>query len=445
MNYKKFSGAVTAALMIAIVILILAPGAWAQSKYKVLHQFKGYWDGHDPYGSLIFDATGNLYSTTPWGYGGACQWHGCGTVFQLKPNSDGTWTENILYSFSDWGSPGTWSFAGLILDAEGTLYGTTQYGGAPSPYMGLGVVFNLTPNLDGTWTENVLHTFTGGGDGAYPRAALVFDGAGNLYGTTTGGGGEGNCSGGEGGCGTVFRLTPNQDGSWTEAILHAFAGGWDGAEPWTGSLIFDSAGTLYGTTRVGGTHGYGNVFKLTPNPDGSWAEKVLHQFMGGKDGANPYAGLSFDSAGNLYGTTWAGGASGYGNVFELTPRSGENWTEKVLHQFKGGKDGAHPYAGVVLDAGGNLDGTTYYGGIGPCSDSGGSACGTVFKLTPLSGGGWKKITLHSFSILANGHPTNNLVLDAAGNLFGTTAGGDPRCSYIEYWHGACGVVFEITP
>jgi uncharacterized repeat protein (TIGR03803 family) len=443
MNNRRFSGAAIAALVITFVVLTLAPGAWAQSKYKVLHQFNGYWDGHNPNGSLNFDATGNLYSTTDWGYGGACQWHGCGTAFQLTPNSDGSWTENILYSFSDWGSPGSWPMSGLILDAEGTLYGTTQYGGTSSPYMGLGVVFNLTPNLDGTWTENVLHTFTGGSDGAYPVAALVLDSTGNLYGTTTGGGGKGICIGG--GCGTVFRLTPNPDGSWTETILHAFAGHKYGAYPWPGSLIFDSAGTLYGTTRSGGAYGYGNIFKLTPNPDGSWAQRVLHQFTGGKDGANPNAGLSSDSAGNLYGTTWVGGANGYGNIFELMPKSGESWTEKVLYQFKGGKPGANPNAGLVQDAGGSLYGTTYNGGIGPCRDSARSGCGTAFKLTPLSGGGWKKTTLHLFASQGNGHPTNVLILDPAGNLFGTTAGADSRCSYIEHWHGACGVVFEITP
>jgi uncharacterized repeat protein (TIGR03803 family) len=184
-----------------------------------------------------------------------------------------------------------------------------------------GVIFELTPNPDGSWKEKVLHTFMDGKDGESPNGALIFDQAGNLYGTTVGGSNLGDCDGV--GCGTAFKLTPNPDGSWTESVLHHFTGGKDGADPAAG-LIFDHAGNLYGTTEAGGNLncnsgvGCGVVFKLTPNSNGGWQERVLHAFTD-RAGAFPLAGLIFDAAGNLYGTTGGDGTTTFGSVFEITP------------------------------------------------------------------------------------------------------------------------------
>jgi uncharacterized repeat protein (TIGR03803 family) len=313
MNHKRFLGAATAALMIVIVILMLVPGAGAASKYKVLHKFA------------------------------------------LN------------------GKDGKLPLAGLILDVAGNLYGTTYIGGA----YGYGVVFRLAPNADGGWTESVLHSFTGGSDGKYPGAGLIFDAAGNLYGTTQSGGNLSYCGGQ--GCGVVFRLTPNSDGSWKEKVLHQFTGGKSGSGP--SGLILDAAGNLY-STAGGGAYGAGVAFRLAPNSNGGWKEKVLHQFTGGKDGNGP-SGLTLDPSGNLYGTTHSGGnsvcyfGSGCGVVFMLTADSNGGWHEKPLHAFKN-NPGAFPDAGVILDGAGNLYGTTSNYASGECE----GACGSVFEVTP---------------------------------------------------------------
>src|ERR1019366_6634594 len=206
-----------------------------------------------------------------------------------------------------------------------------------------------------TWAaaqEQVLHSFGNGTDGNDPLGGLIFDASGNLYGTTLGGGTYGG--------GTVFELTPAGGGSWTETVLHNFdSNGTDGFTPYAG-LIFDSAGNLYGTTRWGGTYGGGTVFELTTAAGGGWTEQVLHSFDHNyTDGYYPQAGLIFDAAGNLYGTTSQGGTYVYwGTVFELTPAAGGDWTETVLHNFnQNGTDGYYPEAGLIFDAAGNLYGT----------------------------------------------------------------------------------------
>ena len=321
----------------------------------VLYSFTGSpSDGAIPTAGLIADPAGNLFSTTH--VGGAS---GDGTVFKLTRSG----TETVLHSFTG-GGDGAISTAGLIPDPAGKLFSTTHVGGAS----GNGTVFKLTRS----GTETVLHSFTGGGDGAVPIAGLIADAAGNLYGTTFTGGGSG-CGGS--GCGTVFKLTR----SGTESVLHSFTGSFgDGAGPDAG-LIADAAGNLYGTTEFGGGsigcrstigNGCGTVFKLTP----SGTETVLYSFTGGGDGAEPFAGLIADAAGNFYGTTSQGGASNDGTVFKLTPSG----TETVLHSFTDGSDGGFPLAGLITDAAGNLYGTTSQGGGGSgCGDSG---CGTVFEI-----------------------------------------------------------------
>jgi uncharacterized repeat protein (TIGR03803 family) len=318
------------------------------NKETALYTFTGTPDGASPNrGPLVRDAPGNLYGTTE--SGGAS---GYGTVFKL----DTTGKETVLYSFTG-GTDGGDPFAGLVRDGEGSLYGTTTYGGdltCDAPY-GCGVVFKL----DTTGTETVLHTFSGsGGDGGNPVAGLVRDAAGNLYGTTREGG-----SGGYPGYGTVFKL----DKAGDETILHSFTGG-DGEWPYAG-VIRDAAGNLYGTTENGGSV-YGTIFKL----DRRGKESVLHSFAGPPaDGAQPFAGLVRDAKVNRYGTTAEGGPLNWGTVFKLD-KSGK---ETVLHSFTGAADGGQPWAGLVRDAKGDLYGTTSSGGSTGCE---GYGCGVVFKL-----------------------------------------------------------------
>ncbi len=397
--------------------LILAPGAWAANKYKILHKFTGA-DGNAPTGILIFDASGNLYGTTV--YGGASQ---NGTVFKLTKNADGTWTQSVLYSF-DVGSDGQSVMSGVIFDTSGNLYGTTLGGGD----YGYGTVYQLTPNSDGTWTESVLHSFNDS-DGATLVGGLVFDTSGNLYGTASQGGAYGH--------GVVFKLAPNSDGTWTDTTLHDFMGGTDGGYPDHSNLIFDAAGNLYGVTAgwvTGASNG--TVFELTPNADGTWTQTVLHAFSGGKDGYVPQGTLTFDQAGSLYGATLAGGAYGHGTIFRLTRGSDGKWKKNVLHQFRGGTDGSSPFAGVVFDTAGNLYGTTDDGGVGSCGDQWGTGCGTVVKLIPNSKGGWTEQMIHRFEAKPAGNPYSGVLFDAAGNLYATTS---------NQGFNGLGVVFEITP
>jgi uncharacterized repeat protein (TIGR03803 family) len=262
-------------------------------------------------------------------------------------------TFTVIRSFTG-GSDGADPLSGLFF-AGGNLFGTASSGGSS----GLGVVFRLS--LSGQ--ETVLHEFTGGTDGANPQGRLVMDKAGNFYGTTT--------AGGVSNAGTVFKVTRRGK----ETILYSFTGKPDGANPVAG-LAIDSAGNLYGTTTAGGANGNGTVFKLAiPTVSGGeWTEEVLYSFGKSPDGTVPVAGVTFDSSGNLYGTTSAGGTSGYGTVFQLTP-SGSAWTETILHHFALKSDGGIPYAGLVLDSNGNLYGAATEGGAG--GQNGG---GTIFEL-----------------------------------------------------------------
>jgi uncharacterized repeat protein (TIGR03803 family) len=393
-----------------------APGYWGAT---VLYGFGNGTDGGYPYGGLISDAAGNLYGTTY--LVGA---HGVGTVFELMPQAGGGWTEKMLYSFNNAPADGNYPYAGLIFDAAGNLYGTTVQGGTYND----GTVFELMPQAGGGWTEKMLYSFSNApADGNYPYAGLIFDASGNLYGTTVGGGTYNY--------GTVFELMPQAGGGWAETVLHSFnQNGTDGYNPYAG-LIFDAAGNLYGTTEGGGSYGGGTVFELTPQAGGGWTENVLYSFGSGSDGQYADTGLIIDLAGNLYGTTRFGGTYGHGTVFELTPQAGGGWTEKVLYSLNPNSptDGLYPYAGLIIDAGGNLYGTTRLGGA--------NGRGTVFELTPQSGGGWTEKVLYSFDP-GNGNGTDgiypyaSLIMDAGGNLYGTT-----RFGGTYEW----GTVFEITP
>jgi uncharacterized repeat protein (TIGR03803 family) len=324
-------------------------GTW---KETVLHRFQGT-DGSGPFGSLTFDAPGNLYGTTQ--FGGANQQ---GTVFKLSPDGNGRWRETVLYSFCSISSctDGALPLAGLNFDQAGNLYGTTLAGGSGSSgctTSGCGTVFELMPQKNGRWSERVLYNFcsqTGCPDGANPSTELIFDQAGNLYGTTRG-------SNGFSLQGVAFELKPNGNRGWTESVLYQFCsqqGCLDGAGPYAG-LILDQVGNLYGTTYAGGTYDAGIAFQLTPNSDGTWTENVLHSFQY-RDGNTPAASLTPDRSGNLYGTTVYGGSKNWGVVFKLSPNSG-GWQETVLHNFLD-HPGARPTANVTFAPDGNLRGTT---------------------------------------------------------------------------------------
>jgi uncharacterized repeat protein (TIGR03803 family) len=411
-----------APLLVIIVAVVSTLGAWAQNNYKVLYKFTGGADGGFPSASLVLDQAGNLYGTTTFGGNqGACALSPCGVVFKLAPGSDGRWKESVVYAFcpestcSDGGNP----YSNVIFDQAGNLYGTTNSGG-----IGAGVVYKLT-RLNHGWKESVLYSFTGRHDGGNPTTGLIFDSSGDLYGTTG--------SGGAYQFGTVLKLTPQSRGAWTESVLYDFTNGDDGGEP-TAGVISDSQGNLYGATLTGGKNQVGVIFKLSPAKKGIWQISVLHSFTGGRDGGFPNAAsLVMDTTGNLYGTTSAGGAYEYGTVFKLT-QSGGKWKETVLHSFANGADGAMPYSTVVFDSAGNLYGTTTQGGdLARC---GGSGCGVVFKLSPNSIGGWKETTLHAFADDPGVEPLAGVILDSAGNLYGTTRG-DGTTTF--------GSVFEITP
>jgi uncharacterized repeat protein (TIGR03803 family) len=258
------------------------------------------------------------------------------------------------------------------MDASGNLYGTTFLGGKGHA----GIVFELKPGGDGTWAETAIHNFCSARsckDGADPMAGLALDSSGNLYGTTASGGSQQRPCGAQG-CGVVFELTPAAKGTWKDKTLHSFNGD-DGRQPQAG-LIFDSAGDLYGTTFLYGPQGNGTVFELLHAKDGQWTEKILASKELGST-----ASLIFDSKGNLYGTSGDGGY-GYGAVFELTPAKEGRWTLKWLYKFpKDGQDGFEADTNLIFDTAGNLYGTTAKGGSSG-SGCGGYGCGTVFKITP---------------------------------------------------------------
>ncbi len=374
----------------------LTPGANGTWTEAVLYSFcavGGCADGASPLASLILDGAGNLYGTT---YSGGA--NGGGGVFQLAPEAGGTWMETTLYSFcaASGCTDGTNPQANLIFDAVGNLYSTTSAGGTGpcknqnGKIIGCGTVFELIPSGNGIWAETVLYSFTGhSNDGAEPLAGVIFDPAGNLYGTTSSGGASHRAACVRGyACGTVFQLEPGENGKWTEKVLYSFCsatGCADGRDPVAG-LTFDAAGNLYGTTNAGGGYEYepclsrvgcGAAFELTPGANGKWKEKTLHAFNGGhrgSDGGDPYAGLVFGAAGELYGTTALGGEWQQGTVFQLKPGSNGKWSEAVRHSFGQAKDGAGPNGGLIVDATGNLYGTTVGGGA--------YGHGTVFEIIP---------------------------------------------------------------
>jgi uncharacterized repeat protein (TIGR03803 family) len=302
--------------------------------------------GYYPDGGVVSDGKGNLYGTTA--FGGT---NSAGTLFELTPASSGTWTEKVLYNFPGGSSLQT-AFGSISFDAAGNIYGLAEGG-----KNGAGVAYELMPGSNGNWNEKILHTFTGKNDGTVSYAnCVVLDQAGNVYGVAGNGPND---------YGIVFELVHGSNGAWTEKILYAFTGAADGGGPYP-SVVFDQAGNLYGAANFG-------IYKLTPQSNGTWTQNLIYTFKGGTDGAYPNSPLTIDQAGNLYGTTSSGG-SHRGTVFQLLPGKNGTWSEKILHRFvPNGVDGVYPGGGLTFDTSGNLYGT---------SGGGASNAGIVFKITP---------------------------------------------------------------
>ena len=387
------------------------------SSYRVVHTFSHTRDGGRPAGSLL-DVNGMLYGTTQFGGAGSCYREagtGCGTVYVLDPKSG---RKKVLYSFRGGSSDGASPNGGLI-DVNGTLYGTTTYGGGGCAYEGCGTVYSISP----TGTETMLHSFHGQSDGQWPFAPLL-NVNGTLYGTTAYGGGS--CS-----CGTVYSISTGG----SEKILYNFARKDDGDGPWAG--LIDVNGTLYGTTLDGGSFGQGTVYSITT----SGTEKVLYSFANSPDGANPTAGL-IDVKGTLYGTTTTGGItgcqgvgqSGCGVVYSITTAG----KEKVLYSFTPGQNAWYPSTGLVSMKG-TMYGTTEAGGGGyGCGNEG---CGIVYSITTM---GYEAV-LHVFSDSPDGASPDATMIDVQGTLYGATAGGGGgKCVYYEHQVG-CGTIFALTP
>jgi len=404
-------------ILAALTMTLMLPlTTWGASKYKVLYEFTGGADGGTPTG-LIIDKLGNLYGTTS--AGGAT---GNGTVFKLEPLPGGTWKETVLHSFK--GPDGSAPVTGLISDASGNLYGTTAQGGPPCPYVsgsGCGVVFKLKPKSDGTWTESVLYSFKGGASDGYDAlAGLTFDKAGNLYGTTA--------VDGSGGAGDVFQLKRNSNGTWTENILYMFSGnGPDGVSP-DSTLIFDGAGNLYGTTDQGGNmncaalYGCGVAFKLTRDPGESWSESVLYTFCSETnctDGKYP-GDIVFDKAGNLYGITASGGHSDLssdsdGTVFRLS-ESGGRWKEDVLYRLTVPRE---PVPTRVLSW--TPPGTFMAPRLAAAPRTTGSSLKCRHRWTAFG-----RTRCFILSWAGRGATRGPLIFDGAGHLYGTTQSCGPR-------------------
>lgn len=431
---------IAASCILAVSLLpVVCSGASPTSTEAILHSFTGSPDGAAPLSDLTMDSVGNLYGTTSGG-GSA----GFGTVFELKHSANG-WSEQVLYSFAG-GTNGYHPEAGVIFDASGNLYGTTAFGGTG----GVGTVFKLAPSGKGGWTESVIYAFNASA-GSSPQTDLVFDAQGNLYGTTKyGGGAGGNTCNFFGGCGAVFQLAPQADGSWKETTIYAFAGQPDGALPASG-VILDSEGNLYGVTDLGGNGscfiyfggqgripGCGIAYKLAPNSGGGWTETVIYNFFeGGGFGTFASGGLLFDNADHLLGIT-GGGGDGRGVVFELNNSPKRGWQQNVLHFFYGYPiDGANPTGALVADPDGDLL-------FGVTPNGGPNQFGAVFELRPSTNSplGWKERVVHSFASGGDGNnPSAGLLRNSQGHLFGTTLGGGAGtgCS------GGCGTVYEVTP
>jgi uncharacterized repeat protein (TIGR03803 family) len=395
----------------------------APPTYTTLYQFQGKPDAKYPTPYLVSDKNGVLYGTAQGGK------RPYGSVFSLTPPASpgGAWTETVIHSFT--GYDGAFANSPLIVGEGGALYGTAQQGGTS----GTGVVFRMDPpkSPGDKWRVRVLYSFTGGTDGAEPYAGLARDKNGVLYGTTSlGGSNSGPCI--AAGCGVVFALTPPVAPSeaWTENVLYSFSSTSDGGRPETG-VVVDEGGSVY-------MPGPGAVYELTPpaSHGGAWSRAVIYSFSDG----SPRATLTLGGDGALYGTTMAGGPSGGGAVFQLTPPSsaGAAWNETTLYTFA--FKYAYPETALAIGPGGSLYGSTSEGGI--------YHRGSIFELMPpaVPGGSWRQRTLYSFPRMGPfSTPPVGVLPDGNGVVYGTTGqGGNGPCRIGRRTAG-CGTVFSLTP
>jgi uncharacterized repeat protein (TIGR03803 family) len=398
MGSNRSSYLMSRLLTMSAAVAILASAAWAAAP-QLIYSFGGNADGEYIDSDLVIDGAGNLYGTSV--QGGT---FGSGTVFQLTPSGTG-WTHTVLYGFTG-GADGGEPYKGVTVDSQGNLYGTAVTGGGGSCEGGCGVAYKLT-HSGGIWTQTVIHTFSGGNDGSGPGSGLTLGPKGTLYGMTPTGGANGQ--------GVIFLLSPTPNGKYQLKVAHAFTGGDDGAGGSAGRLLL-SKGNLYGVTTVGGANGKGIVFQLS-RKTGSWQLTTLYAFKGQPDAGFPYGGLAFDSTGNLYGTTYYDGANNLGSVYQLSRQTDGTWQEKVIYSFRGGKDGSNSISNVVFDKTGVLYSTTSAGGAS-CD------CGVIFKLTPGLNGKWKENVKYRFKGAPDGgFVYNGMVGDGAGNFYGATVHG----------------------
>lgn len=392
----------------ACIVLVLSIAA-AASTTGVIYSLGGDQDGEYADTDLVVDSAGNIYGTTVIGGD-----FGSGTVFQLTPSGQ----HNVLYSFQgaqDGGEP----YKGVTLDRQGNLYGTAVTGGGGSCEGGCGVVYKVFKTSSG-WRQTVVYAFTGGNDGSGPGSGVTIDADGKIYGMTPTGGAYGS--------GVVFQLSgPASATGMRLKVIHTFTGGDDGAGASAGRLLIRN-GKIYGAATVGGAYGKGTAFELTPTQTGEWDLKTLYAFKGQPDAGFPYGGFLFDADGNLYGTTYYDGENNLGSVYELMPTQTGEWNEKVLYSFQGDSDGLGPISNLVVDKAGNLYGTTSEGGAG-CS------CGVIFKLSRDQD--WLETVVYRFQGAPDGaFAYNGMVGDEAGNFYGATV------------HGGLsddGTVYKFTP
>jgi uncharacterized repeat protein (TIGR03803 family) len=394
-----FQCGLTFTLVLGLAV-VATPGVQAQT-LSVLYSFTGGSDGMTPLSGLTSAGKATFYGTTSAGGSGS------GTLFKLEPSGSG-WTLNTIHTFTS-NPDGATPIARVRVRPGGIVYGTTSAGGTS----GAGTVYEMSSK-----GESVIYEFLGGSDGSQPSPGdLAFDHAGNIYGTTSGGGANGN--------GTVYELVRSKKGAWKEKLLYSFRQSSDGTVP-VGGVTFGTPDTLYGTTSTGGTYGYGTVYQLKRSGS-TWTETILYNFQDGVDGGTPYAGVIRDKSGNLYGGVVSGGTGGGGTVFELTPKNGV-WSYAVLYNILGWAVSG-PFRNLVQDASGNLYGTTH------CD--GNQQFGTVFELTP-SNGTWTEAWEYDFQGGTGGNFLfSNPVLDEQGNVYGTASDGGPNYGQ--------GMVFKITP
>lgn len=399
-------------LSVALCVALFGAIAWAGS-YQVVYTFQPK-TGYGPYNGVIFDAAGNMYGATFAGGTAGCDkgvQGGCGVIFELSPTGDGTWTYSELYNFTG-GVDGSHPFSTLVMDAAGNLYGTT-FGKNNGAGSGLGTAFELSPTASGAWKFTLLHTFAGGKDGRTPAGTLALDQSGNVYGSTW--------YGGSNDLGVVFQLSATSNGTWKETLLHSFTGCQDGGIP--NGVVADAKGAIYVTAQRGGVacgiNGYGVILELSPQ-NGRWKQSIVHTFTGGVDGSNP-AMLTFSSNGTLYGIAASAGR-GYGLAFQLTPKPNGNWSLLVLHDFDG-QNGLYPNS--IAENGGNLYGTT---------DNGGFGLGVLFEL--IADTNWTETVLTDFNTPIGELPYGSMAFDSAGNVYGTTLAGGSTGG---------GVVYEYIP